>query len=97
MLYIANSNEKSKILRYDLKNKKVLTAIDPEKVTGILKQWNTLNDVSIYKSRLYVSSFPSSCVDVFDISTGMPQFIMALGTGQWSGDVINCAYSFCCN
>ncbi|WP_296280039.1 hypothetical protein [uncultured Acinetobacter sp.] len=65
VLYIANSNEKSQILRYDLKTKKVLTAIDPEKVTGILKAWNTLNDISIYKGRLYVSSFPSSRVDFF--------------------------------
>ena len=91
VLYIANSNEKSQILRYDLKTKKVLTAIDPEKVTGILKAWNTLNDISIYKGRLYVSSFPSSRVDVFDLSTGTPQFIMALGTGQWWGDTANSA------
>ena len=91
VLYIANSNEKSQILRYDLKTKTVLTAIDPEKITGILKPWNTLNDISIYKGRLYVSSFPSSRVDVLDISTGTPQYVMALGTGQWWGDTANSA------
>lgn len=91
VLYIANSNSASQVLRYDLKTKRVLASLNPEVVTGIKQVWNTLNDISIYKDRLYVASYPSNRVDVFDIGSGEPQFIMSLGTGVWWGDQENYA------
>ena len=87
VLYIAHSAEKSQILRYDLKNKKVLPTLNPETIQGILQPWNTISDIKIKKDRLYVSSFPSNRIDVFDLKTETPQFIMALGSGRWWGDM----------
>lgn len=91
VLYIANSSTNSRILRYDLKTKRVLSEINPEVITGLKQPWNTLNDVSIFQDRLYVASYPSNRVDIFDIATGEPQFVMSLGTGAWSGDQTNYA------
>lgn len=91
ILYIANSNAAAQILRYDLKTKRVLSSINPEQVGGIQKVWDTLQDISIYKDRLYVASFPSNRVDIFDIGSGEPQFVMSLGTGNWGGDQLNAA------
>ena len=38
VLYIANSQSESKILRYDLKQKRALSAIDPLKIEGLAKK-----------------------------------------------------------
>lgn len=86
VLYIANSSSAAQVLRYDLKTKRVLPSLNPEVVTGIKQVWNGLNDISIYKDRLYVASYQSNRVDVFDIGSGEPQFVMSLGTGVWWGD-----------
>lgn len=91
ILYIANSSDNSIILRYDLKNNKVLNEINPEKIVGFNQGWNTLNDISIHQNRLYVASYPSNRVDIFDIGSGEPTFVMSLGTGAWSGDQTNYA------
>ncbi len=89
ILYIANDRSNASILRYDLKNKKVLPPIQAENITGLAQAWNRLYDLSIYKDRLYAASLSSNRVDVFDIASGEPQFIMSLGTGSWSGDQLN--------
>lgn len=89
ILYIANDSSNASILRYDLKNKKALPPILAENITGLAQAWNRLYDLSIYKDRLYAASLSSNRVDVFDIASAEPQFIMSLGTGSWSGDQHN--------
>ena len=91
VLYIADSNKQSKLLRYNLKTKQVLPAVDPEQAIGLEKAWDELKDIHITNDRLYVASFASNRVDVFDLAGGDPQFLMSLGTGTWSGDQQNYA------
>ena len=91
ILYIGNDSGTAKILRYDLNNKAVLPTIQPEKMQGIGQIWNRLTDISIYQDRLYSASLSSNRVDIIDISSGEPKFIMALGTGSWAGDQENFA------
>ena len=89
VLYIANSQTESKILRYDLKSKRALTAIDPTKITGLAKTWDSLTDIEIHAGRLYVANYGSNRVDILDISQAEPIFVMALGSGNWWGDTLN--------
>ena len=89
VLYIANSQSESKILRYDLKQKRALSAIDPLKIEGLAKKWDSLADIEIHAERLYVASYGSNRVDILDISQPQPSFVMALGTGVWWGDTVN--------
>lgn len=91
VLYIADSQLESKILRYDLKQKRALTAIDPSTITGLAKKWDSLTDIEIHAGRLYVANYGSNRIDVLDISAAEPRFIMALGTGFWWGDALNYA------
>lgn len=91
ILYISNSQTASQILRYDLKQKRALTAIDPAVLTGLSKTWDGIVDISVHAGRLYVASYGSNRIDVIDIATGQPQFVMALGTGNWWGDIFNYA------
>lgn len=91
VLYIANSQAESNILRYDLKQKRALSAIDPMKISGLAKKWDSLNDLEIHAGRLYVANYGSNRIDVLDISSEQPNFIMALGTGVWWGDALNYA------
>lgn len=89
VLYIANSQAESNILRYDLKQKRALSAIDPVKISGLAKKWDSLNDLEIQAGRLYVANYGSNRIDILDISSEQPSFIMALGTGVWWGDALN--------
>lgn len=91
ILYVANSQTESQILRYDLKQKRALTAINPVNVTGLAKTWNSLEDLEIHAGRLYVANYASNRIDILDVSADQPQFIMALGTGSWRGDNHNYA------
>ena len=91
VLYIANSQAESNILRYDLKQKRALSAIDPTKISGLAKKWDSLNDLEIQAGRLYVANYGSNRIDVLDINSEQPNFIMALGTGVWWGDALNYA------
>ncbi|MGL3044597.1 YncE family protein [Acinetobacter pecorum] len=91
VLYIANSQAESNILRYDLKQKRALSSIDPMKISGLAKKWDSLNDLEIHAGRLYVANYGSNRIDVLDISSEQPNFIMALGTGVWWGDALNYA------
>lgn len=91
VLYIANSQAESNILRYDLKQKRALSAIDPMKISGLAKKWDSLNDLEIHAGRLYVANYGSNRIDILDISGEQPSFIMALGTGVWWGDALNYA------
>ena len=91
ILYIGNDSETANILRYDLNSKAVLPTIQPEKMQGIGQSWNRLTDISIYHDRLYSASLSSNRVDIIDIASGEPKFIMALGTGSWAGDQENFA------
>lgn len=91
ILYISNSQTSSQILRYDLKQKRALSAIDPTLLTGLAKTWDGIVDISLHAGRLYVASYGSNRIDVIDIATGQPQFVMALGTGVWWGDALNYA------
>lgn len=89
VLYIANSQAESNILRYDLKQKRALSAIDPTKISGLAKKWDSLNDLEIQAGHLYVANYGSNRIDILDISSEQPSFIMALGTGVWWGDALN--------
>lgn len=89
VLYIANSQAESNILRYDLKQKRALSAIDPMKISGLAKKWDSLNDLEIHAGRLYVANYGSNRIDILDISGEQPSFIRALGTGVWWGDALN--------
>lgn len=91
VLYIANSQAESNILRYDLKQKRALSSIDPMKISGLAKKWDSLNDLEIHAGRLYVANYGSNRIDILDISGEQPSFIMALGTGVWWGDALNYA------
>ncbi|WP_216938518.1 beta-propeller fold lactonase family protein, partial [Acinetobacter sp. BY484] len=91
VLYIANSQAESNILRYDLKQKRPLSSIDPVKIAGLAKTWDSLNDLEIHAGRLYVANYGSNRIDILDISSEQPSFIMALGTGVWWGDALNYA------
>jgi len=91
VLYIANSQAESNILRYDLKQKRALSAIDPTKISGLAKKWDSLNDLEIQAGRLYVANYGSNRIDVLDINSEQPNFIMALGPGVWWGDALNYA------
>lgn len=91
VLYIANSQAESNILRYDLKQKRALSAIDPMKISGLAKKWDSLNDLEIHAGRLYVANYGSNRIDILDISGEQPSFIMALGIGVWWGDALNYA------
>ena len=91
VLYIANSQAESNILRYDLKQKRALSAIDPTKISGLARKWDSLNDLEIQAGRLYVANYGSNRIDVLDINSEQPNFIMALGTGVWWGDALNYA------
>lgn len=75
--------------RYDLKQKRALSAIDPVKISGLAKKWDSLNDLEIQAGRLYVANYGSNRIDILDISSEQPSFIMALGTGVWWGDALN--------
>ena len=91
VLYIANSQAESNILRYDLRKKRALSSIDPMKISGLAKKWDSLNDLEIHAGRLYVANYGSNRIDILDISGEQPSFIMALGTGVWWGDALNYA------
>lgn len=91
ILYVANDSVQASILRYNLKTKTVLSAIHAQNISGIGQPWNRLFDLSVHNDRLYTASLSSNRVDVFDIGSGEPQFITALGTGDWSGDQHNFA------
>ena len=91
VLYIANSQAESNILRYDLKQKRALSAIDPMKISGLAKKWDSLNDLEIHAGRLYVANYGLNRIDILDISGEQPNFITALGTGVWWGDALNYA------
>ena len=86
ILYIADSTPPAKILRYDVKNKKNLTALTAENAFGnTATTWTDISDIYILNNRLYVSASTNHRVDVFDISTQKPNFIMSLGTGSLNG------------
>ncbi|OTG68011.1 hypothetical protein B9T25_07285 [Acinetobacter sp. ANC 4470] len=86
ILYIADSTSPTKILRYDVKNKKNLTALTAENAFGnTATTWADISDIYISSNRLYVSASANHRVDVFDISTENPNFIMSLGTGSLNG------------
>ncbi|WP_228738657.1 LVIVD repeat-containing protein [Acinetobacter lwoffii] len=89
VLYIANSQAESNILRYDLKQKRALSSIDPMKIPGLAKKWDSLNDLEIHAGRLYVANYGLNRIDILDISGEQPNFITALGTGVWWGDALN--------
>lgn len=91
VLYIANSQAESNILRYDLKQKRALSSIDPMKIPGLAKKWDSLNDLEIHAGRLYVANYGLNRIDILDISGEQPNFITALGTGVWWGDALNYA------
>ncbi|WP_168414441.1 YncE family protein [Acinetobacter indicus] len=86
ILYVANDSAEASILRYDLKAKRVLSSIHAQNISGIGRPWNRLFDLSVHNDRLYAASYSSNRVDVFDLGSGEPQFLMSLGTGSWSGD-----------
>ncbi|RVT36170.1 hypothetical protein ENC20_05285 [Acinetobacter indicus] len=89
ILYVANDSAEASILRYDLKAKRVLSSIHAQNISGIGRPWNRLFDLSVHNDRLHAASYSSNRVDVFDLGSGEPQFLMSLGTGSWSGDQHN--------
>ena len=75
-VYITNSQAESNILRYDLKQKRALSAIDPMKISGLAKKWDSLNDLEIHAGRLYVANYGLNRIDILDISGEQPSFII---------------------
>ena len=86
ILYIANNQPTVEILRYDLKNKKVLSSISAASAFGnTAKTWTDISDLYIAGNRLYVSSSGSHRADIFDISGTAPVYFWSVGTGSTGG------------
>ena len=86
VLYIANNQPTVEILRYDLKNKTVLSSISAASAFGNTgKLWADISDIYIAGNRLYVSSSGSHRADIFDISGNAPAYFGSLGTGSTNG------------
>ena len=86
VLYIANNQPTVEILRYDLKNKTVLSSISAASAFGNTgKLWADISDIYIAGNRLYVSSSGSHRADIFDISGTAPAYFGSLGTGSTNG------------
>lgn len=86
VLYIANNQPTVEILRYDLKNKTVLSSISAASTIGNTgKLWADISDIYIAGNRLYVSSSGSHRADIFDISGTAPAYFGSLGTGSTNG------------
>lgn len=87
ILYIANKLPTVSILRYDLKNKKALSALSDPISTGgqglILRQ--DITDLYIHNSRLYVATGADHRIDIYDLSKTTPEFMMSTGTGTLNG------------
>ena len=83
ILYIADSYPTPQILRYDLKNNKVLTKLT---LSGLANSWTDLTDVHVSGNRMYVTNGVQQRADIFELKGDQANFIMSLGTGQNQAD-----------